>query len=70
MLIREMSHRVKNSLASVVGLLPVQSRSAQSEEVQNALHHLVESDPGSVVDTDVDELPADISALVRTSPLD
>ena len=37
MLTREMSHRVKNSLASVVGLLRVQSRSAQSEEVQNAL---------------------------------
>ncbi|MDB5616716.1 histidine kinase dimerization/phosphoacceptor domain -containing protein [Tardiphaga sp.] len=36
-LTREMSHRVKNSLASVVGLLRVQSRSAQSEEVQNAL---------------------------------
>jgi two-component system, sensor histidine kinase PdtaS len=28
MLTREMSHRVKNSLASVVGLLRVQSRSA------------------------------------------
>src|ERR1700694_697033 len=38
MLTREMSHRVKNSLASVVGLLRVQSRSAQSEEVRNALH--------------------------------
>ena len=37
MLTREMSHRVKNSLASVVGLLRVQSRNAQSEEVQNAL---------------------------------
>jgi len=37
MLTREMSHRVKNSLASVVGLLRVQARSAQSEEVQNAL---------------------------------
>lgn len=37
MLTREMSHRVKNSLASVVGLLRVQSRSAQAEEVQNAL---------------------------------
>jgi two-component sensor histidine kinase len=37
MLTREMSHRVKNSLASVVGLLRVQSRSAQSEEVQSAL---------------------------------
>jgi GAF domain-containing protein len=36
MLTREMSHRVKNSLASVVGLLRVQSRSAQSEEVRNA----------------------------------
>jgi two-component sensor histidine kinase len=36
-LTREMSHRVKNSLASVVGLLRVQSRSAQSEEVRNAL---------------------------------
>jgi two-component system, sensor histidine kinase PdtaS len=37
MLTREMSHRVKNSLASVVGLLRVQARSAQSEDVQNAL---------------------------------
>ena len=36
MLAREMSHRVKNSLASVVGLLRVQGN-AQSEEVQNAL---------------------------------
>jgi two-component system, sensor histidine kinase PdtaS len=37
MLTREMSHRVKNSLASVVGLLRVQSRSTQSEEVREAL---------------------------------
>src|SRR3984885_5345630 len=37
MLTREMSHRVKNGLASVVGLLRVQARNAQSEEVQNAL---------------------------------
>src|ERR1700674_2065505 len=37
MLTREMSNRVKNSLASVVGLLRVQGRNAQSEEVQNAL---------------------------------
>src|SRR5258707_7930829 len=37
MLTREMSHRVKNSLASVVGLLRVQGRNAQSEEVQSAL---------------------------------
>ena len=37
MLTREMSHRVKNSLASVVGLLRLQSRSAQSEEVRDAL---------------------------------
>jgi len=37
MLTREMSHRVKNSLASVVGLLRVQSRNAPSEDVQNAL---------------------------------
>lgn len=37
MLTREMSHRVKNSLASVVGLLRVQARNAQSPEVQNAL---------------------------------
>lgn len=37
MLTREMSHRVKNSLASVVGLLRVQGRNAQSEDVQNAL---------------------------------
>ncbi len=37
MLTREMSHRVKNSLASVVGLLRIQARSSQSEEVENAL---------------------------------
>ena len=37
MLTREMSHRVKNSLASVVGLLRVQSRNAQSTDVQDAL---------------------------------
>ncbi|MDR3489035.1 MAG: histidine kinase dimerization/phosphoacceptor domain -containing protein [Bradyrhizobium sp.] len=37
MLTREMSHRVKNSLASVVGLLRVQSRSAPSEDIRNAL---------------------------------
>ena len=37
MLTREMSHRVKNSLASVVGLLRVQGRSAESEDVRNAL---------------------------------
>jgi two-component system, sensor histidine kinase PdtaS len=37
MLTREMSHRVKNSLASVVGLLRVQSRSTQSEAVREAL---------------------------------
>ncbi|HEY0329985.1 MAG TPA: histidine kinase dimerization/phosphoacceptor domain -containing protein [Rhodopseudomonas sp.] len=37
LLTREMSHRVKNSLASVVGLLRVQSRSAASEEVRAAL---------------------------------
>jgi two-component sensor histidine kinase len=32
-----MSHRVKNSLASVVGLLRVQARNAHSEDVQIAL---------------------------------
>lgn len=37
LLTREMSHRVKNSLASVVGLLRVQARSAQSLDVKNAL---------------------------------
>jgi len=37
MLTREMSHRVKNSLASVVGLLRVQARSAPSQDVKNAL---------------------------------
>jgi two-component sensor histidine kinase len=37
LLTREMSHRVKNSLASVVGLLRVQSRNARSEDVRNAL---------------------------------
>jgi len=38
LLTREMSHRVKNSLTSVVGLLRVQARSAQSRDVKNALH--------------------------------
>jgi two-component sensor histidine kinase len=37
LLTREMSHRVKNSLTSVVGLLRVQARSTQSEDVKNAL---------------------------------
>src|SRR3954468_8801754 len=37
MLTREMSHRVKNSLTSVVGLLRVQARSAVSQDVKNAL---------------------------------
>lgn len=37
LLTREMSHRVKNSLMSVVSLLRVQSRSAQSEDVVSAL---------------------------------
>jgi two-component sensor histidine kinase len=37
LLTREMSHRVKNSLTSVVSLLRVQARSAQSEEVRDAL---------------------------------
>jgi two-component system, sensor histidine kinase PdtaS len=37
LLTREMSHRVKNSLTSVVGLLRVQARSALSEDVKNAL---------------------------------
>ena len=37
LLTREMSHRVKNSLASVLGLLRVQARTAQSEEVKIAL---------------------------------
>jgi len=37
MLTREMSRRVKNSLASVVGLLRVRARNAQWEDVQNAL---------------------------------
>jgi two-component system, sensor histidine kinase PdtaS len=37
LLTREMSHRVKNSLTSVVGLLRVQARSAPSTEVKNAL---------------------------------
>ncbi len=37
LLTREMSHRVKNSLMSVVSLLRVQARSAQSEEVGHAL---------------------------------
>src|SRR5450432_3234617 len=37
LLTREMSHRVKNSLTYVVGLLRVQARSAQSQDVKNAL---------------------------------
>jgi two-component system, sensor histidine kinase PdtaS len=37
LLTREMSHRVKNSLTSVVGLLRVQARSALSMDVKNAL---------------------------------
>jgi two-component sensor histidine kinase len=37
LLTREMSHRVKNSLTSVVGLLRVQARSALSQDVKNAL---------------------------------
>ncbi|MEO8320338.1 MAG: histidine kinase dimerization/phosphoacceptor domain -containing protein [Bradyrhizobium sp.] len=37
LLTREMSHRVKNSLASVVGLLRVQARNAKSEDIKNAL---------------------------------
>jgi two-component system, sensor histidine kinase PdtaS len=37
LLTREMSHRVKNSLTSVVGLLRVQARSAPSQDVKNAL---------------------------------
>ena len=46
LLTREMSHRVKNSLTSVVGLLRVQARSAESEEVRNAL-----DDAGARVET-------------------
>lgn len=37
LLTREMSHRVKNSLTSVVGLLRVQARTAISQDVKNAL---------------------------------
>jgi two-component sensor histidine kinase len=37
LLTREMSHRVKNSLTSVVGLLRVQARSAPSQDVKDAL---------------------------------
>lgn len=37
LLTREMSHRVKNSLMSVVSLLRVQARSTQSEDIQQAL---------------------------------
>lgn len=46
MLTREMSHRVKNSLASVGGLLHLQARGAQSEDVRSALQ-----DAGSRVGT-------------------
>jgi len=37
LLTREMSHRVKNSLTSVVSMLRVQARSAQSEDIEQAL---------------------------------
>jgi two-component sensor histidine kinase len=37
LLSREMSHRVKNSLASVVGLLHVQARGSHSVDIRNAL---------------------------------
>ncbi len=37
LLSREMSHRVKNSLASVIGLLRVQARGAASADIRNAL---------------------------------
>jgi two-component sensor histidine kinase len=37
LLSREMSHRVKNSLASVVGLLHVQARGTDSADIRNAL---------------------------------
>jgi len=37
LLTREMSHRVKNSLTSVVGLLRVQARGSESADVKNAL---------------------------------
>ena len=39
LLTREMSHRVKNSLSSVVGLLRVQARSSESVEVKHALEN-------------------------------
>jgi two-component sensor histidine kinase len=39
LLTREMSHRVKNSLSSVVGLLRVQARSSESADVKNALEN-------------------------------
>ena len=39
LLTREMSHRVKNSLTSVVGLLRVQARSSESTDVKNALEN-------------------------------
>ena len=37
LLTREMSHRVKNSLASVVGVLRVQARNTPSQDVKSAL---------------------------------
>ena len=39
LLTREMSHRVKNSLSSVVGLLRVQARGSVSSEVKDALEN-------------------------------
>lgn len=39
LLTREMSHRVKNSLTSVVGLLRVQARGSESRDVKNALEN-------------------------------
>jgi len=39
LLTREMSHRVKNSLTSVVGLLRVQARGSESKDVRHALEN-------------------------------
>jgi two-component sensor histidine kinase len=39
LLTREMSHRVKNSLSSVVGLLRVQARASESRDVKHALEN-------------------------------
>ena len=44
-------------------------RKATALPFLSSSHHLAESDPGGVIDTDMDELPAFAAALVRTTPV-